>query len=208
LKGIKLKAPFKRLSYKEAMEKFNTDKPDLRKNPHDFEILWVVDFPLFKFNAEEKRWDSEHHPFTAPNEDDLKLLDTRELNKIRSRSYDLVINGVELGSGSIRIHKKDIQQKIFEILGIKAEDIQERFGFLLKAFEYGAPPHGGFAFGLDRLVAMLLGTDTIRDTIAFPKTQKGSCPLSGAPSSVNPDQLNELGIIVTKRGGSKNETGI
>ncbi|MDP2939016.1 MAG: aspartate--tRNA ligase [Candidatus Omnitrophota bacterium] len=199
LKGIKLQTPFKRLTYKESMEKFNTDKPDLRKKPEDFEILWIVDFPLFKFNLEEDRFDSEHHPFTAPNEADLNLLDSKNLDKIRARSYDLVINGVELGSGSIRIHKKDIQQKIFEILGLEDEDIQERFGFLLRAFEFGAPPHGGFAFGLDRLIALLLGSNTIRDTIAFPKTQKGVCPLTQAPSSVTSEQLKELGITVVKK---------
>ncbi len=199
INGIELQIPFKRLTYKESMEKFKTDKPDLRKNPADFEILWVVDFPLFKYNEEEKRTESEHHPFTAPNEADLKFFDTKDIYKIRSRSYDLVLNGAELGSGSIRIHKKDMQQKIFEILGLGAQEIKERFGFLLRAFEFGAPVHGGFAFGLDRLVAMLLGTDTIRDTIAFPKTQKGICPLSGAPSTVRPEQLKELGIIAEKK---------
>ncbi len=200
LKGINLALPFKRLSYRQALEEFNSDKPDLRKNKGDVEILWIVDFPLFKFNPEEKRWDSEHHPFTAPREEDLSLLDSKELDKVRSRSYDLVLNGVELGSGSIRIHKKDTQQKIFEILGLEEKDINERFGFLLRAFEFGAPPHGGFAFGLDRLVAMLMETDTIRDTIAFPKTQKGFCPLSGAPSEVSPEQLKELGITVKNKG--------
>ncbi len=199
IKGIKLSIPFKRMAYQEAMENFKTDKPDLRKNPSDFEILWVVDFPLFKYNSEEKRTESEHHPFTSPQEEDLKLLGANDLYKIRARSYDLVLNGIELGSGSIRIHKKDIQQKIFEILGLDKSDIEERFGFLLKAFEFGAPPHGGFAFGLDRLAALLLATDTIRDTIAFPKTQKGFCPLSGAPSTVKPEQLKEAGIRLDKQ---------
>jgi len=197
--GKDLKIPFPRMVYADAQARFKSDKPDLRQGKDEFAFVWVTDFPLFKFDDEEKRWDSEHHPFTAPNQDDLKQLDGKELNKVRARSYDLVLNGVELGSGSIRIHRRDIQQKIFEIIGLDKHDIEVRFAFLLKAFEYGAPPHGGFAFGLDRLVAMLMGTDTIRDTIAFPKTQKGICPLTNAPSEVEAKQLKELGINILKK---------
>jgi aspartyl-tRNA synthetase len=194
-----LKIPFPRITYQEAQDKYKSDKPDLHKEKGEFAFVWVTDFPLFKYNPEEKRWDSEHHPFTSPNKQDLGFMDGGELQKVRARSYDLVLNGVELGSGSIRIHQRDIQEKIFSILGLGKEEVDERFGFLLKAFEYGAPPHGGFAFGLDRLIAMLIGTDTIRDTIAFPKTQKGVCPLTNAPSSVEAKQLRELGISILRK---------
>ncbi|MFH1407097.1 MAG: aspartate--tRNA ligase [Candidatus Omnitrophota bacterium] len=164
----------------------------------DFKFTWVVDFPLLKYNEEEKRWDSEHHPFTAFHEEDIKYLKT-EPQKIRARSYDLVLNGVEIGSGSIRIHKRDMQAKIFQMLGISDEEVKERFGFLLEAFAYGAPPHGGIAPGLDRLVAMMTYSESIRDVIAFPKTQKAACPMTGAPSDVSEKQLKELGISIKHR---------
>lgn len=198
-----LTIPFPRITYREAREKYQSDKPDLRQdktNKAEFTFVWVIDFPLFKYNEEEKRWDSEHHPFTAPNAQDLPLLGGGELKKIRARAYDLVLNGVELGSGSIRIHQSEIQEKIFKAIGLEQNEIEERFGFLLKAFQFGAPPHGGFAFGLDRLTAMLVGSDTIRDAIAFPKTQKGICPLTNAPSSVDNKQLRELGINILQEG--------
>lgn len=194
-----LKIPFPRITYQQAQDKYKSDKPDLHKEKGEFAFVWITDFPLFKFNQEERRWESEHHPFTAPCNQDLRFLDGFEFSKVKARSYDLVLNGVELGSGSIRIHQRDIQEKIFKILGLEREEIGERFGFLLKAFEYGAPVHGGFAFGLDRLIAMLIGTDTIRDTIAFPKTQKGVCPLTGAPSPVEVKQLKELGISISMK---------
>jgi aspartyl-tRNA synthetase len=193
--GIELEIPFKRMSHKEAMEKYNSDKPDTRKSKEEFAFLWVVDFPLFKYNNEEKRWDSEHHPFTSPNKEDMALLDS-DPSKVRSCSYDLVLNGNEIGSGSIRIHQKELQNKIFKLLNLGDEEINERFGFLLKAFEYGAPPHGGVAFGIDRLLAIMLGCDTIRDVMAFPKTQKAFCPLTNAPSAVNKKQLKELNIKI------------
>lgn len=192
---VDLEIPFKRLSYKEAMSKYKSDKPDLRESKDGYCFVWVIGFPLFKYNEEEKRWDSEHHPFTAPKKEDIKILDS-DPSKVRACSYDLVLNGNEIGSGSIRIHQKDLQSKIFQLLKIEEEEINERFGFLLKAFEYGAPPHGGIAFGIDRLLAIMSGSDTIRDVIAFPKTQKAFCPMTNAPSSVKNKQLKELNISV------------
>ena len=159
-----------------------------------YDLIWVTDFPLFKYNEEEKRWASEHHPFTACQEGDIKLLDGKDLKNIRARSYDLVINGAEIASGSIRIHKRDLQEKIFKIIGLDKKEIQRRFGFLIEAFKYGAPPHGGIAFGLDRFSAIFTKSRTIRDVIAFPKTQKAVCPMTDAPSDVDDKQLKELHI--------------
>ncbi|QAA76741.1 MAG: Aspartyl-tRNA synthetase [Candidatus Bipolaricaulis sibiricus] len=154
-------------------------------------LTWIVDFPLFKEG--EGRLESEHHPFTAPRDDDLELLDTTPL-RVRAKCYDLVMNGVELASGSIRIHRRDLQERIFRLLGIDPEEAERRFGFFLRALEYGAPPHGGIAFGLDRWVMMMAGEDSIREVIAFPKTTTGSCPLTDAPSPVDHEQLKELGL--------------
>jgi len=205
LKNIDIKAPFPRISYKDAMERYGSDKPDMRKNKEDKDeiaFVWVVDFPLFHYDEEEKRWNSEHHPFTAPHAQDLDLLGQDDLSPIRSRSYDLVLNGNEIASGSIRIHSQELQKKIFQILKISDDEIQSRFGFLLQAFKYGAPPHGGIAFGLDRIMSILFGTESIRDIIAFPKNQKAVCPLSDAPSDVSDKQLKELFIktVVPKQG--------
>jgi aspartyl-tRNA synthetase len=164
-----------------------------------FDFIWVVDFPLFQYNDEEKRWESEHHPFTSCHPDDLPILEHgKDLRSVRSRSYDLVLNGMELGSGSIRIHDRKTQELIFKTIGISAEDAATRFGFLLDAFKYGAPPHGGVAFGLDRLMAIFTGSESIRDVIAFPKTQKAFDPMSGAPSIVDEKQLSELNIKIKK----------
>ena len=163
----------------------------------DFAFLWVTDFPLFKFDSDAKRWNSEHHPFTAPMEEDLARLES-DPGSVRSRSYDLVLNGVELGSGSIRIHQRLVQEKIFHILGMADQEVQERFGFLLDAFRYGAPPHGGIAPGIDRLIALLTAAPSIREVIAFPKTQKAVDLMVDAPSEVSAAQLKELGISLRK----------
>jgi len=203
LKGIELKIPFSRITFDEAQKKYNSDKPDLRKDFNtEFAFAWIVDFPLFKYNAEEKRWESEHHPFTAPAEKDLAQLESAP-DKVKSRSYDLVLNGVELGSGSIRIHKQEMQEKIFKIIGIDKESARRRFGFLLEAFQFGAPPHGGFAFGIDRLLTILSGETSIREVITFPKTSAGICPLTGAPTDVDEKQLQELSLTIKKGRGQK-----
>ena len=162
-------------------------------DPSEFHCLWVDDFPMFAYDEDEKRWVAEHHPFCMPVEEDLDKFDS-DPGAIRAQSYDLVINGYECASGSIRIHQADVQQRVFDLLGISPEQAEERFGFLLEALRYGAPPHGGFALGLDRLVMLLTGNESIRDVIAFPKTQKASDLLSGAPSTVGEKQLRELHI--------------
>jgi len=158
-----------------------------------FEFVWIVDFPLFEWNEDEKRYDSLHHPFTAPVQEDLDKLVTDPAG-VRSQAYDIVVNGSEIGGGSIRIHDPKIQQKVFDLLNISNEQAQKQFGFFLKALEYGAPPHGGIAIGLDRLIMLLTGTDNIRDVIAFPKTQRGQCLLTDAPSEVDARQLEELNL--------------
>ncbi|MBV8984423.1 MAG: aspartate--tRNA ligase, partial [Acidimicrobiia bacterium] len=157
--------------------------------------LWVTDFPLFEGLDDAGRPMPAHHPFTMPHPDDIEKMESEPLS-VRSQAYDLVLNGWELGSGSVRIHRADIQQKIFSLLGIDPERAQERFGFLLDAFRYGAPPHAGFAFGIDRLAAILAGEDNIREVIAFPKTQSGADPLTGAPAPLDQKQLDELGLRV------------
>jgi aspartyl-tRNA synthetase len=162
-------------------------------------LLWVVDFPLFEALDGDGRPIPAHHPFTMPHPDDLALLDAGRgdaLLDVRSLAYDLVLNGWELGSGSVRIHRADVQQRVFSLLGIDAEQAQARFGFLLDAFRFGAPPHAGFAFGIDRLVAILAGEENIREVVAFPKTQSGADPLTGAPTPLEPGQLQELGLSV------------
>ncbi len=166
-----------------------------------WDFLWIVDFPLVEWDEEEGRFVALHHPFTSPKEEDIPKLDQaindpEIASSIRSRAYDLVLNGEEIGGGSIRIHTPVLQEKVFKLLGISEEEAKEKFGFLIDALKFGAPPHGGLAFGLDRLIALMVGADSIREVIAFPKTQKGNCPLSGAPDYVTQQQLEELGISV------------
>ena len=159
--------------------------------------LWVVDFPLFDWNEEKNRWDSLHHPFTSPNPEDLDMLE-KSPGEVRSWGYDIIMNGYELGGGSIRIHDKDLQSKIFKLLGLTKEDAEEKFGFLMNAFKYGAPPHGGMAFGFDRIVMLLVGSSQIRDVIAFPKTTSAMSLMDNSPSNVDEAQLDELGINLKK----------
>ena len=162
---------------------------------NDFAWCWVTRFPLVEWNEEEKRWDAMHHPFTSPRPEDLDKLET-DPGSVKARAYDIVCNGLELGGGSIRMHRPDIQRRVFKMLGISDEQAQSRFGFFLEALEYGAPPHGGIALGLDRIVMVMVGGQSLRDVIAFPKTQKGICPLTGAPSVVDDKQLRELDIRI------------
>jgi len=171
----------------------------------DYKLVWITDFPLFEWNADEKRYEAMHHPFTSPMEEDMEKYQSMdissalrtpdsEISTLRAQAYDIVLNGYEIGGGSIRIHKKIIQDRMFQLLNISDEEANDKFGFLLEALEYGAPPHGGIALGLDRLVMILANAHSIRDVIAFPKTQKAACPLSNAPSSVDEKQLKELSI--------------
>ena len=164
----------------------------------EFRFAWVTEFPMFEYSLEEKRLVAKHHPFTAPLEEDLDLLET-EPEKVRARSYDLVLNGNEIGGGSIRIHLPSVQARVFKALGIGEEEAAEKFGFLVEALGYGAPPHGGLAFGFDRLNMLLSQSSSIRDVIAFPKTQKATCPMTGAPAGVDRHQLLGLGLRVEKK---------
>ena len=161
----------------------------------EFHWVWITEFPLVEWNEQENRWNSLHHPFTSPRAEDLEKLDS-DPGSVRSRAYDLVCNGMELGGGSIRIHSSEIQQRVFKLLGISEAEAHAKFDFLLAALRYGAPPHGGIAFGLDRVVMMTTGGQSIRDVIAFPKTQRGICPLTGAPSPVADKQLAELDLKI------------
>lgn len=166
---------------------------EILKDNKEFNFIWVTQFPLVSYNEEENRYQAEHHPFTMPMDEDIQFLDT-DPGKVRAKAYDMVLNGEELGGGSIRIHDSSLQEKMFNVLGFSKESAWERFGFLLEAFKYGPPPHGGLAFGLDRIVMFLSGTDNIKDVIAFPKNQNAYCPLTEAPNVVDDGQLGELGI--------------
>lgn len=168
--------------------------------------LWVVDFPMFEWNPDERRWDALHHPFTAPNDADPAVLLADPGNAL-SQAYDMVLNGTEIGGGSVRIHRRDMQQAVFTLLGIEEEEAREKFGFLLDALRYGCPPHGGLAFGLDRLVMLMTGASSIRDVIAFPKTQSASCPLTNAPGIASEKQLRELHIRLRGPTGNAGTTG-
>jgi aspartyl-tRNA synthetase len=197
--------PFPRMTYKEAIEKYATDKPDLRKNKNDkseLSFLWIIDTPLFKYSKSEKKLVSSHHPFTMPNSEDIKYIDS-DPEKVRAYCYDLVLNGFEVASGSIRIHKRDIQNKIFDLLGVSEDEKIRRFGHMLEAFEYGAPPHGGIAPGIDRIVAILSHEDVIREAMAFPKTGDARDIMMGAPSAVSECQLRDVHIALAKEAEGK-----
>ena len=163
--------------------------------PDEHALLWVHRFPMFEFSPEEGRHVARHHPFTMPREEHWKLLES-DPGKVEALAYDLVLDGNEIGGGSIRIHRGDVQRRVFKALGFSEEQAQEKFGFLLDAFRFGTPPHGGIAFGFDRLVMLLLGCDSIRDVIAFPKTTSGLCLMTGSPDRVEEKQLEELGVRI------------
>lgn len=171
----------------------------LVKDKEALEFLWVVDFPLLAYSAEDQKWNAVHHPFTRPKTEDVALLDSGEFGKVRAQAYDVVLNGVEIGGGSIRIHEPDMQARIFEVLGISADKQQILFPHLLKAFRFGAPPHGGVALGVDRLVMLACGTENIRDVVAFPKNNRGEDLMMSSPSPAEPRQLRELALQVTKK---------
>ncbi|MCD6195148.1 aspartate--tRNA ligase [bacterium] len=192
--------PFPRLTYKEAMRDYGTDKPDLRKDKSAEELafVWITDMPLFEWSESEQKIVSVHHPFTAPKEEDEEKME-KSPDKVRAQAYDLVLNGVELGGGSIRIHKPDLQKKVFKILGLTPKETEEKFGHLLEAFGYGTPPHGGIALGFDRLVMLLQGEKSVREVIAFPKTGDGRDLLMGAPAEIPEKQLGEIHIKIKKK---------
>ena len=192
--------PFPRLEHKEVMEKYGTDRPDLREDPKDTKTLyfaWVVNFPMFEWKETEQRWDAMHHPFTRPQEEDPEKIKENP-GKILAYQYDLVLNGFEIAGGSLRSFRPEILQAVFEVLGHKPEEVREKFSHLFEAFEYGVPPHGGIAFGFDRLVAILLEEPNIREVIAFPKTGDFRDLMMGTPSPVEENQLRELHIKIEK----------
>ena len=195
------KIPFPRISYAESMKKYGSDKPDMRvdkKNPNELAFTWVLDFPMFE-KTNEGELQAVHHPFCSIKEEDKeKFMKGEDLFSIRANAYDLVLNGYELSSGSIRIHEREMQKKVFELLKISEEDQQKKFGHMLEAFTYGAPPHGGFAPGIDRIVMILQNEPNIREVIAFPKTGEGRDLMMGSPASITDKQLKELGIKLVK----------
>jgi aspartyl-tRNA synthetase len=190
--------PFPRLKYSEVMAKYGTDKPDLRNNkndPNELAFAFIVDFPMFEWKEEEKRWDAVHHPFTMPQEKDIAKLKA-DPKSILAHQYDFVLNGYEIGGGSIRTHDPKLLSAVFEVMGHTPEQVKQKFGHLLEAFEYGVPPHGGIAPGIDRFIMLLANEPNIREVIAFPKTADAKDLLMGAPDEVSPEQLNELGLRI------------
>lgn len=197
--NINLSTPFERITYAEAMKKYNSDKPDLRKPGEEFKFAWVTDFPLFEYSETEKRFVSAHHPFTSPAESDQQLLETGKLGEVRAKAYDLVLNGYEVGGGSIRIHDAALQKKIFHALQLSEKDINDKFGFFVEALSYGTPPHGGLALGLDRILAIMTKSESIREVIAFPKNKDAKDLMMESPSTVTEEQLQELGLQTRKK---------
>jgi len=201
--------PFPRIPYKEAMEKYNSDKPDLREDKNDPNLLafcWIIDFPFFE-KTEEGKWTFTHNPFSAQKQEFIKdVIDKKNIEKIVANQYDIVLNGMELASGGIRNHDPKVLEKVFEIMGYKKEEIWEKFGHMLIAFQYGTPPHGGIAPGIDRIVSILQNEPNIREVIAFPKTGDGRDFMMQAPSEVSKKQLKELHISITKEKSKKNES--
>ena len=196
------KIPFPRITYKEAMERYKTDKPDIRKNKeskNELAFLWVIDFPMFEWKETEKRWDAMHHPFTRPQTEDIEEI-KKNPEKILAFQYDLVLNGYEIGGGSLRSYKPEILEAVFEVMGHTKKEIREKFGHLFEAFEYGVPPHGGIAPGIDRFLAVVLNEPNIREVIAFPKTGDFRDLMMNVPDKVSKEQLKELNIkIITKK---------
>ncbi|MFH1238382.1 MAG: aspartate--tRNA ligase [archaeon] len=191
--NVDVKTPFQKISHDEAMKKYKTDRPDLRKDKKDlkeFAFCWVVDFPLFEYSKEENKTVAIHHPFTHPEMESFN----KDPKTAKSIAYDIILNGVEIGGGSIRIHEEEIQTKVFEVLGIEKKEQKEKFGFLLDALKFGAPPHGGIAWGLDRLVQVILGVESIRETIAFPKNKEAKDLMVDAPSPLSGEQLKDVHI--------------
>jgi len=195
--GVELKK-FERLTHEEAMRKYGSDKPDLRKNKNDakeFAFCWVYDFPLFSYNKDEKKWEPEHHMFTMPKKEHLQHLE-KEPGKVKGDLFDVVLNGTELGSGSIRISNPELQERVMKVIGMSKEEARRKFGFLLEAYEYGGPVHGGMGLGVDRLAALMLGYNDIREVIAFPKNKAAQNPMDNSPAEVDDKQLKEAHIRV------------
>jgi len=190
--------PFPKITYQQAINKYHSDRPDIRKdkNPNLLAFCWIIDFPCFEWKEAENRWDAVHHPFTAPKKEDLPLLKKGGYKKVRADQYDLVLNGFEVGGGSIRITDPSLQTKIFEIMGHTKKQVEEKFGHLLEAFSYGVPPHGGIALGFDRMLQVILNEPSVREVIAFPSTSGGKTAVMNAPAKIDKDQLKELGIKV------------
>jgi aspartyl-tRNA synthetase len=183
-----------RIAEIQGLNRSSANRPSGSDSGSDLDFLWVTDFPLLQWSAEENKWNAVHHPFTRPKAEDMPLLEAKKFAEIRAEAYDVVLNGVEIGGGSMRIHEPELQEKMFEALGVTAQDRQSMFGHLLRAFRLGAPPHGGIALGLDRLVMLICGEESIRDVMAFPKNNRGMDLMSQSPADVDPKQLRELSI--------------